>query len=266
MLPALIVERSGTVETWTLNGAERRNPITGAETVDALCAAADRANSDAGVRAVILTGAGTAFSAGGDVKAMALRTGMFAGGPADLRDAYRRGIQRLTTVLHQCEVPLVAAVNGAAIGAGCDLALMCDVRIASSRASFAESFVRLGIIPGDGGAWLLPNVVGHARASEMILTGRRIDAATAADWGLVSRVVAPEALMDEARRLADEIAGNPPVAVRMAKRLLRASRNQQLGDVLELSAALQAIAHQTEEHAIAMSALLEEDAGPRHVG
>jgi enoyl-CoA hydratase/carnithine racemase len=264
MTTPLIIDREGPIETWTINGAARRNPITGAETMDALCAAVDRVNRGTEVRAVVLTGAGSAFSAGGDVKAMARRIGMFSGSPSELQDSYRRGIQRLTLVMHECEVPLIAAVNGAAIGAGCDLALMCDLRIASSAAYFAESFVKLGIIPGDGGAWLLPRVIGHARASQMILTGDRIDAATAADWGLVSKVVEPEALMAEALAMARAIAVNPPIAVRLAKRLLRASQTQRLDDVLDLSASLQVIAHQTDEHHEVMRALLEKEPAGAH--
>ena len=121
---------------------------------------------------VILTGAGSAFSSGGNVKHMRDKTGMFGGSPAQLRNGYRRGIQRIPLAMMALEVPAIAAVNGPAIGAGCDLTCMCDMRIASERAVFAESFVKVGIIPGDGGAWLLPRAVGMARASEMAFTGR----------------------------------------------------------------------------------------------
>jgi enoyl-CoA hydratase/carnithine racemase len=145
-------------------------------------------------------------------------------------------------------VPLIAAVNGAAIGAGCDLAMMCDIRIASERASFAESFVQLGLIPGDGGAWFLPRAVGYARAAEMTFTGERIDAATALEWGLVSRVVAHDELLSEARALADRIAVNPPHALRMAKRLLQESISGSLESTLAMAAAMQPLAHHDPEH------------------
>lgn len=261
MTEPLLITRSGPVVTWTLNRPETRNAISDDAVVDALVAAVDRANGDARVRAVILTGAGSAFSAGGNVKDMAARAGLFGGPAHQQRVAYREGIQRIPRAMHALEVPVVAAVNGPAVGAGCDLALMCDLRIASTEAFFAESFVKLGLIPGDGGAWFLPRIVGPARAAEMALTGDRVDAATALEWGLVSRVVAPEALLDTAAELAGRIAANPPVAVRMTKKLLRESGQQTLDQLLELSAAMQGIAHHTEDHHEAVAAFLEKRPG-----
>lgn len=253
----LRVERDSHVETWTIDLPEQRNPISSNNVVDAIVDAVDRANADDGVRVIILTGAGSAFSAGGNIKDMADRTGLFGGSPAQIREGYRRGIQRIPLALNRCDVPLIAAVNGPAVGAGCDLACMCDLRIASTRAWFAESFVKLGIIPGDGGAWFLPRAVGAARAAEMALTGDRIDAATALEWGLVSRVVEPGELLPTAHELARRIAVNPPRAVRMAKRLLRESAHARLESVLELSASMQALAHHTSDHAEAVSAFVE---------
>ncbi len=182
----------------------------------------DAANRDNTVHAVILTGAGKIFSAGGNVKEMADRQGMFGLDAINQRRAYIDGIQRIPRALGRLEVPLIAAVNGAAIGAGCDLAMMCDIRIASERASFAESFVQLGLIPGDGGTWL-PRAIGYARAAELTFTGERINATTALEWGLVSRVVPHDEPLTEARALAAKIAANPPHALRMAKRLLQES-------------------------------------------
>ena len=124
----------------------------------------------------------------------------------DIRHDYRRGIQRLTLALFNLEVPVIAAVNGHAIGAGLDLACMCDIRIASEKAKFAESFIKLGIIPGDGGAWLLPRIVGMSRAAELAFTGDMIDAQQALAWNLVSRVVPHDELMPAARELAGRIA------------------------------------------------------------
>lgn len=253
----VLVERTGDVVLWTLNNPAARNPISEAETVDALEAAIAAVNADPSVRVAILTGAGTAFSSGGNVKHMRDRTGMFGGSPAELRQGYRHGIQRIPKALYHCEIPTIAAVNGPAIGAGCDLALMCDMRIAARTATFAESFAKVGIIPGDGGAWLLPRAVGMARASEMAFTGEAIDAATALDWGLVSAVVEPDDLLDSARRLAARVAANPPQVLRMTKKLLREGQWQSLDSLLELSAALQAIAHQTDDHHEAVTAMLE---------
>ncbi|PAY23491.1 enoyl-CoA hydratase [Dietzia natronolimnaea] len=257
----LVVERADHIETWTLNLPETRNAISDPAIVDALCARVAVVNADHDVRAVVLTGAGSAFSAGGNVKNMVDRTGMFGGSPYELRDGYRTGIQRIPRALYHCEVPVIAAVNGPAVGAGCDLAVMCDLRVASTKSWFAESFVQLGIIPGDGGAWLLTKAIGPARAAEMALTGDRVKAEQAAAWGLVNEVVEPEELLPAARALAGRVAKNPPHAVRMAKRLLRESQHQSLESLLELSAAMQALAHHTADHREALTAFGEKRAG-----
>lgn len=263
MSPVLLVDRVGHVEYWTLNLPEARNPITGEDMVAAIVSATAAVNEDRSVRSVVLTGAGDAFCAGGNVKDMAQRRGYFGAAPYETAEGYRRGIQRVTRAMYGCDVPIVAAVNGPAVGAGCDLAILCDVRVASTRASFAESFVRLGLIPGDGGAWLLPRVVGHARASEMALTGDPVDAEQALEWGLVSRVVAPDDLLPTASGIAERIADNPPQAVRMTKRLLRESRQQSLEQVLEISSAMQAVAHQSSDHQVALQNLLNRGGEPK---
>lgn len=257
MSEPLLVERRGDVVVWTLNDPDARNPISELDTINALERAADEVNRDPSACAVILTGAGTAFSSGGNVKHMRDKRGMFGGSPAELRQGYRHGIQRIPKAVYHCEIPTIAAVNGPAIGAGCDLAMMCDLRIASTTAVFAESFVKVGIIPGDGGAWLLPRAIGMARASEMAYTGEAIDAETALAWGMVSAVVEPDALLDAAHQLARRIAVNPPHVLRMTKRLLREGQHQSLESILELSAAMQAIAHHTDDHTEAVSAMLE---------
>lgn len=259
------VERTGDVVVWTIDNPEQRNPISDEATIEALENAIRAADRDHSVRVAILTGAGSAFSAGGNVKHMRDKAGMFGGAPADLRQGYRHGIQRIPKALYHCEIPTIAAVNGPAIGAGCDLALMCDMRIAATTATFAESFVRLGLIPGDGGAWLLPRAVGMARASRLAFTGTAIDAATALDWGMVNEVVETDRLLETAHRLAAEIAVNPPHALRMTKRLLREGQQQSLETLLELSAAMQAITHHTGDHDEAVAAMLERRT-PRFTG
>lgn len=258
MSDVVLSELSDGILTLTLNQPESRNPISSTAVIDALCSAIEQADRDIGCRVVILTGAGSAFSSGGDIATMRLGGGLNDRSPTTTRRNYRFGIQRLPVLFESIEVPVIAAVNGAAIGAGCDLACMCDVRIASEKAKFAESFVKLGIVPGDGGAWLLPRVVGWSKASEMAFTGQMLNAAEALACGLVSRVVAPEALMDEARGLARQIAANPPHAVRMAKRLIRESRLSSLSTILEASAAAQALCHTTRDHAEAVDAFLEK--------
>src|SRR6266404_2141830 len=187
----LVYEQRDHVVTLTMNEPERRNPLTGNSAVPDFLAAIDRIHNDPGVRSVVLTGAGTAFSSGGDIRDMERQASGEVSG-MQIRDEYRRGIQKLPLALFNLEVPIIAAVNGAAIGAGMDLACMCDIRIASDRAKFAESFVKLGLIPGDGGAWLLPRIIGMSRASEMAFTGKPMGRDLAGGWGLVSRGVAAD--------------------------------------------------------------------------
>jgi 2-(1,2-epoxy-1,2-dihydrophenyl)acetyl-CoA isomerase len=251
-------ERRGHVALWTLDRPERLNALPDLEDGEAFARACEAANADRSVRCVVLTGAGRAFSAGGDLKAMRDRRDLFAGSGLEIRDRYRRVVHRIVRALYQLEVPLVAAVNGPAMGLGCDIAGLGDIRIASVRASFGVPFLKLGIIPGDGGAWLLPRNIGHARAAELLFTGRTIDAATALDWGMVSRVVPHDDLLDEALATADQIAAQAPDALRMAKTLLRQAAGSSFDHILEMSAAMQALAHLGEDHAEGVAAALEK--------
>jgi enoyl-CoA hydratase/carnithine racemase len=250
-------EQDGHIVTLTMNEPERRNPLTGNAAVQEFLTAIERIESDRSVRAVILTGAGTAFSSGGNIRDMERHASGSVPG-MEIRQDYRRGIQQLPLALFNLEVPVIAAVNGAAIGAGLDLACMCDIRIASELAKFAESFVKLGIIPGDGGAWLLPRIIGLSRAAELTFTGQMIDAQQALEWNLVSRVVPHDDLLATAQGLARSISANPPHAVRLAKRLLREGMHCRLDTLLEMSAAYQALSHQTEDHREAVSAFIEK--------
>jgi enoyl-CoA hydratase/carnithine racemase len=258
MSAPVLYEQEGHVVTLTLNRHETRNAISEDEMVDAIVAACDKINKDHSVRAVIITGAGSAFSSGGNVKDMRDKKGMFGGTANEIRDGYRNGIQRIPLAVNNLEVPIIAAVNGAAIGAGCDLTMMCDMRIASEKALFAESFVKVGLIPGDGGAWFLPRVVGLSRANEMAFTGEPVTAETALAWGMVSQVVEPEKLLEAATKLALRIAANPPSALRMTKRLIKEGEHAKLDSLLEMSASLQALAHQTQDHAEAVDAIIEK--------
>lgn len=250
-------QQAGAVVTLTMNQPETRNPLTGNSAIEEFVAVCQRIAADQSVRVAILTGADPAFSSGGNVKAMQ-RYYVEDIQPADIREEYRQGIQRLTRAIYHLDVPLIAAVNGPALGAGCDLACMCDIRIASEKARFAESFVKVGIVPGDGGAWLLPRVVGMSRAAEMAFTGDALSADEALACGLVSRVVPHESLMEEALRLAARIAANPGRILRMTKRLLREGQTQGLENLLEMSAAYQALAHKTAQHREAVEAFIEK--------
>ncbi len=242
------VEIADHIATLTLNAPESRNALANDEQYASIEAACHRLEADMSVRAAVLTGAGKAFCAGGDIKAMVARGADPALEPVDDRYHYKHGIHRIPKALFHMEVPVIAAINGPAIGAGLDLACMCDIRIASQSARFAESFVKLGIIPGDGGAFLLQKIVGISKAAELTFTGRTIDTAEALACGLISEVVSDDELLPRAHALAAAIAQNPPHALRMAKRLLREAQTASLESMLELSAAFQALAHGTRDH------------------
>jgi enoyl-CoA hydratase/carnithine racemase len=261
MSDVLLFETRGPVALLTINRAESRNPLGHEGDGDAFAAAAARINADRSIRAAILTGAGKAFSAGGDVKAMRERGGAFAGPGVAIRERYRTGIHRLVRALWGIEVPLIAAVNGPAIGLGNDVACLADTRIASDTAIFGATFLKIGLIPGDGGAWLLPRVIGMARASELLYTGDTIDAQTALAWSLVSKVVPVADLMGEAMKLANRMAAQPPDVLRMTKRLLREGQQASFDNIMELSAAMQSLAHHTEDHAEAVAAFFEKRPG-----
>ena len=258
-------ERDGAIVTLTLNDPDQRNPISDPAMIEALLAVLARLEADPEARVAILTGAGSAFSAGGNIKKMGQAGGLNDPLPVRTRANYKKGIQRIPLAFAALEVPVIAAVNGAAIGAGCDLACMCDIRIAGRSARFAESFVKLGIIAGDGGAWLLPRIVGFSKASEMALTGEMLGADAALASGLVSRVVEDGDLLSAAREVAARIAANPPYAVRMTKRLLWEGQSASLAGLLEMAASMQALAHATADHREAIAAMLEKRE-PRFTG
>jgi len=257
--PFVRYEKNGRVVTVTMNRPDTRNAIAEHSDCADLVAALEQANADPEVSVLILTGSGSAFSAGGNLTAMRERNGI---GPLDspvaTRANYKRGVQRIPLAMANLEIATIAAVNGHAIGLGCDLACLCDMRIASDKAKFAASFVKLGIVPGDGGAWILPRAVGYARAAEMILTGDTISAEQALAFGLVNALAPAEKVLDEARALADRVAANPTHSVRLAKRLLREGQHARLPDMLELSAAFQALAHETDDHREALDAFAEK--------
>ncbi len=257
----VLYETAGRVATLTLNDPDRRNPISGPAMIDALVGAIGRVQRDPDISVAILTGAGSAFSSGGDVKAMRDRAGMFDGPPQHVAEGYMYGIQQIPLALYGLDVPTVAAVNGPAMGAGCDLAFMCDMRIAATTALFGEVFVSLGLIAGDAGSWFLPRRVPWEVAAEMSFTGRPIPADEALRRGLCMKVAEPDRLMDEARALAGVIAAKPPKAVRQAKRLLRAAMKMDLPGFLETAAVNQAMCHHSADHLEAVNALLEKRQG-----
>ncbi len=235
-----------------------RNAFSETAFTNEIVDAVNRAQLSPDARVLVLSAEGSAFSAGGNVKDMRDRSGTFAGGPAEIRRHYIEGIQRLPKALHALDIPSIAAVQGPAIGAGCDLALYCDIVIASTKARFGETFINIGIIPGDGGAWILPRRVGMQRAAELIFTGRIVDGAEAAEIGMALECTSPDALMPRVLEIAGRIASRPPLTARMLKTLLRQSLSANLHDFLDNCAALQAICHTTEDHMEAVAALLDK--------
>ncbi len=250
--------RHGRVVTITMDKPDKRNALSTEEECIEFAELLDALNADTGVSVVVLTGAGSCFSAGGDIRNMKEQKGLSAGGPAELRATYRRAVQRLARSMYSLEMPAIAAVNGPASGVGLDLALLCDVRIAGQSARFAESFIKVGLIPGDGGAWLLQRVIGLSNAAEMTFTGDLVDAEHALRTGLVSKVVGDDALMGAAQELAERMAVNPPRALRHNKRLMREAMLMSFPDHLEAAVHLQSHAQRSDEHFEAVSAFLEK--------
>ena len=255
---AVAIERSDAIAVLTLNRPDTRNALSG-DVIEELCDFLGKANQDSSLGCIVLTGAGKDFSSGGNVKEM--RDGgnpMFDGTPFQMQEGYRNQIQRLPRLFATLDVPVIAAINGNAIGAGLDLATMCDIRVAAETARFAESFLRVGLISGDGGAWYLPRAIGYAKAIELALTCRALDADEAREWGLVTHVTKPASLVSKAMELAGNITEFAPMSVRLNKRLLRQSPTIPLDAALDMAASFQAIIQHTEDQKEAVTALLEK--------
>lgn len=244
--------------TWiTLDRPEARNAYSDAM-IDGLCEAFDRLEQDDSVRVVAITGAGRAFSAGGDLKRMAAHDGMFAGDAVGLRARYLRGIQRIPRRIHRFDKPLIAAVNGHAIGAGLDLACMADFRVLARGARLGSTFVKVGLVPGDGGATFLTRTIGYPRALDLVLTGRLVEADEALAIGLVHTVVEPDGLVEAVQERARVLASLPPLALRMTKNALVSSLDLTLDQSLRLAATLQGVSQNTSDHDEAVAAFLEK--------
>jgi enoyl-CoA hydratase/carnithine racemase len=259
-MSALLFEKHGFIATLTINRPDTRNSLGEEGDGELFAEACAKINADSDLRCAILTGAGTAFSAGGNVKAMREKSGAFAGSQEDIRKGYRGGIHKMVRALWGIEIPLIAAVNGPAIGLGNDVACLADIRIAASNAVFGATFLKIGLVPGDGGAWILPRTIGMSRAAELFFTADTITAAMALHWGLVSRVVPPEALLPEAHALAAKICRQPPGVLRMTKKLMREAIDADFEAIMERSASMQALAHASEDHAEALAAFFAKRA------
>lgn len=251
------IECGNRIAIVTMEQPDTRNVISDDPLMTDLTRACHMLNDDPNVGVVVITGRGSAFSAGGNIDKMFRREGMFAGPSYAIAHEYRVGVQSLIKAIQGLTKVSIAAINGPAIGAGLDLALACDLRIASDTAKMGATFINLGLIPGDGGSWLLPRAVGHQRAAELIFTGRIIDAHEAVSLGVVLSVHPSAGLMEAATDLARMIATKPPLALLYSKELLRHEASD-LDDVMAKAALFQAILHGTEDHYDAMQTIMSK--------
>lgn len=236
------------VATITLNRPQRKNAFTLAM-VDRWAQLLREAHDDSEVRAVLLTGAGGAFCAGVDLDDFAEVTSTL-----QRQQILLNRVHRVAQAVRELDKPLVAAVDGVAVGAGMDMALMCDIRLASHTARFSEGYVRVGLIPGDGGCYFLPRIVGTQKALELLWTGRFVEADEALDLGLVTAVHPPGGLHETARELCSTFAAGPPMAIQAIKRVVRASQDSDLSTSLALVAAEQAVVQSTQDSQEALQA------------
>ncbi len=251
--PHVLYQVEKAIAVISFNRPEVKNAFS-AEMIDLLHKFIIEARDDDSVKGIILTGKGDAFCAGGDVRAMAegkLRAW-------DMKRFLWEGIHRVILLIEDLDKPLIAAINGDATGAGMGLALMSDLRICSERARFAESFIKLGLIAGDGDAYFLPRIVGMGKAMELLLTGDLISAEQAFQLGIVNKLVPQEQLMTEAQAFMERIIRNPPLAVKMMKRAVYQAQTNSLKNHLDYVSSQMALLAETEDHLEAARAFLEK--------
>ena len=251
----LIYDVKDNIATLTLNRPDRLNAL-GESLREDFHDAIQTATNDDSVRVMVVTGAGRGFCSGGDVKAMNERNQQEAG--TLLNDKIAPLRDQIVLALRDTPKPVIAAVNGPAAGAGMNLALACDIRIASDKAIFGETFAKRGLHVDWGGTYFLPRLIGMARACEMIFTGETIDATTALDYGIVSQVVPADKLMNTVLELAGRIAAGPPIAIRLAKRAMYKGIDSDLRAALEFETYAQNICSQTEDSREGISAFMEK--------
>ena len=260
-LPALsnaALALDGRVATLTFQRDDMRNALTGTEIAVDIVATLNWANTCADVSVLIMTGEGSAFSAGGNIKTMSARA---KESPHVLAQYYKYGVQKIPLAMQAVEIPVIAAINGPAIGAGFDLANMCDIRIGSTNAQFGETFANLGLIAGDGGGWFLQRMVGYQRAAELTFSGRIVKAEEALSLGILLEVTEPDALVARAQAMAAKMATKPPLALRYSKRLLRLAQQQGLQEHLDTCSSYQAICQKSDDHQEALAAFFEKRSG-----
>jgi enoyl-CoA hydratase/carnithine racemase len=244
----------GRIATITLNRPDRMNAFTW-EMLDAWAEALHQAQQDENVHVIIVTGAGKAFCSGGDIQNMGQRQERT---PLMRKNELAGHVHRVPLALESVDKPVIAAINGAAAGAGLDLALQCDLRFAAASARLGETYVRVGLVPGAGGTWFLPRLVGTAKALEMFWTGDLLSAEEAERIGLVNKVLPDEELMTYVRTIAEKIAHAPPLSVRFIKRAVYQGQRIDLRTSLDLISSHYAVVSSSADHKEAVQAYLEK--------
>jgi len=249
----LLYEVKDKIATITLNRPDKLNAFTG-PMIDAWAKALAEAQADDDVNVVVVTGAGRAFCAGGDVARMRETKPT----PLENKNQLWENIHRVPRTLEAMDKPVIAMVNGLAVGAGMGMCLMCDVRIASDEARFSTGYVRVGLVPGDGDTYFLPRLVGAAKALELLWTADFVDAQEALRLGIVNRVVPAGDLAQQTRAFAEQLAGGPQIPIRMIKRLVYQSLRLDLRTHLDLVSSHMAVVRETADHAEGVAAFKEK--------
>ncbi|MCU0579379.1 MAG: enoyl-CoA hydratase-related protein [Desulfobacterota bacterium] len=251
--PHFLFQKQGPIAILTINRPQAKNSIS-QEMVTLWRQALEGARDDDAIRAIVLTARGDTFCTGGNLQEMAAgkRRGW------DMKRFLWDYVYPISFVMENLDKPVIAAVNGAAAGAGLDMALMCDLRICSEKSKFSASYINIGLVAGNGGAYYLPRLVGLGQALEILLTGDIVSAEEALRLGLVNRVVPEDRLLEESLKLAEKLASKPPLAVRMMKRAVYASRHSSLRGHLDFISSQLALLSRTDDHLEAVQAFLEK--------
>jgi enoyl-CoA hydratase/carnithine racemase len=251
--PPVLYQTERHIGIITLNRPEVKNAFS-PEMITLWHQFLEEAREDNNIRVIIVTGKGDTFCSGGDVRDMVegkLRSW-------DMKKFLWEGVHRIILLLEDLDKPIIAAINGAAMGAGMDMAIMCDLRICSDKAKLAESYIRMGVVPGSGGAYFLPRLVGIAKALELLFTGDVLSPQEALKIGLVNQVVPHDRLMEETLILAERIASKPPLAIRMVKRAVYQSQISTLRSHLDYISSQDALLSETQDHREAAKSFLEK--------
>lgn len=256
----LLFEVSDNIATITFNNPEKLNAFN-QPMLEGYLERLDECQRRDDVRVIILTGAGRAFCSGGDVGGMGSSAKPT---PLEIKSGLWDLIQRIPLKLREVDKPMIAAVNGAAVGAGMDMALHCDLRFAAENARFAETYAKVGLVPGNGAAWFLPRIIGAPRAMEMLFSAEFVKADEAREIGLVNRVFPDDSLMQETRAWAAKVAAQPPIQIRLIKRTLVAGLNMDLRSALDMVSSHMTLARSSEDHVEAIAAFREKRPGVYH--